>query len=77
MLASAHFFAVLSDGSQAWKTGSDKKLVMVRVLRNDETVFLMWLHCHAQNVFFKGEFQNFKYSITKSANGREQFLFPI
>ena len=31
VLASGHFFAVLSDGSQARKTGSDKELVMVRV----------------------------------------------
>ena len=28
-------------------------------------------------VFFKGKFQNFKCSITKSANSREQFLFLI
>ena len=31
VLASGHFFAVLSDGSQARKTGSDKEVVMVRV----------------------------------------------
>ena len=39
--ASAHFFAVLSNGSQAHKTGSDKELVMVRVERNGKIVFLM------------------------------------
>ena len=41
VLASGHFFAVLSDGSQARKTGSDKELVMVRVERNGKIVFLM------------------------------------
>ena len=44
VLASAHFFAVLSDGCQAGKTGSDKELVMVPVERNGKIVFLMWLH---------------------------------
>ena len=47
VLASAHFFATLSDGSQARKSGSDKELVMVRVERNGKILFLMWLHCHA------------------------------
>ena len=46
VLASAHFFAVLSDGCQAGKTGSDKELVMVPVERNGKIVFLMWLHCY-------------------------------
>ena len=41
MLASAYFFAVLSDGSQARKTGSDKELVMVRVERNGKIVFFI------------------------------------
>ena len=47
MLASAHFFAVLSDGSQARKTRSDKELVMARVERNGKIVFLICLHCYA------------------------------
>ena len=44
MLASAHFFAVLSDGSQAQKTRSDKEPFMVRVERNGKIVFLACLH---------------------------------
>ena len=47
VLASAHFFAVLSDGSQARKTRSDKELVMARVERNGKIVFLICLHCYA------------------------------
>ena len=46
MLASAHFFVVLSDGNQAWKTGSDKELVMVSVERNSKIVF-MWIYYYA------------------------------
>ena len=47
MLASAHFFAVLSDGSQARKTRSDKEPFMVRVERNGKIVFLTCLHSYA------------------------------
>ena len=41
LLASAHIFVVLSDGSQAQKIGSDKELVMVRVERNGKIVCLI------------------------------------
>ena len=34
MLASANFFALLSDGSQARKTRKEKEMVMIRVERN-------------------------------------------
>ena len=34
VLTTTNFFALLSDGSQARKTGSDKELVMTRVERN-------------------------------------------
>ena len=44
VVAGAHFFATLSDGSQAQKTGSEKELVMVCVERNGKVLFLMWLH---------------------------------
>lgn len=35
ILASAKFFAILSVGSQARKTGNDKELVMIHLERND------------------------------------------
>ena len=41
MLASANFFVVLSDVSEARRTGSDKELIMVRVERNGKIVFLI------------------------------------
>ena len=47
MLASANLFVVLSDGSEAQRSGSDKELVMVCVERNGKIVFLIWLHCYA------------------------------
>ena len=34
VIASQHFFSLLSDGSQARKTGTEKELVMIRVERN-------------------------------------------
>ena len=34
IISSSNFFAVLSDGSQARKTQSDKEMVMVRLERN-------------------------------------------
>jgi ABC-type uncharacterized transport system substrate-binding protein len=40
VLASKNFFAILSDGSQARKTGSDKEMVMVRVERNGEIIII-------------------------------------
>ena len=47
ILCSANFFALLSDGSQARKTGADKEMVMVRVERNGNNgkIFLRKL-CH-------------------------------
>ena len=41
MLASANLFAVLSDGSEAQRSGSEKELVMVCVERNGKIVFLI------------------------------------
>ena len=37
ILASAHFMKVLTDGSQARKTGSHKEMVLVRTERNGNT----------------------------------------
>ena len=34
ILASAHFMSVLTDGSQARKTGTNKEMVLVRTQRN-------------------------------------------
>lgn len=39
ILSSANAFSVLSDGSQARKTGSEKELVLVRVLRHGAPIF--------------------------------------
>ena len=41
VIASKHFMSLLSDGSQARKTGSEKELVMVRVERNSIPCYLM------------------------------------
>ena len=40
-LASSHFMSVLTDGSQARKTGSDKEMVLIRIERNRE----FFVHC--------------------------------
>ena len=46
MLASSNFFAILSDGSQARKTGYDKELVMIRTERNGKIslhiIYFIW-----------------------------------
>ena len=39
-MASSHFSSLLSDGSQARKTGSDKELVLIRVERGGILVYI-------------------------------------
>ena len=41
IIASSNFFGVLSDGSQARKTQSDKEMVMVRLERNGKFLLLI------------------------------------
>ncbi len=41
VIASKHFMSLMSDGSQARKTGSEKELVMVRVERNGIPCYLI------------------------------------
>ena len=40
IMASSHFFSLLSDGSQARKTGPDKELVLIRVERGGIPVYI-------------------------------------
>ena len=40
IMASSHFSSLLSDGSQARKTGSDKELVLIRVERGGILVYI-------------------------------------
>ena len=40
IMASSHFFSLLSDRSQAHKTGSDKELVLVRIERGYIPVYI-------------------------------------
>ena len=39
-MASCHFFSLLSDGSQEHKTGSDKELVLIRIVRDGILVYI-------------------------------------
>ena len=41
IIASQHFMSLMSDGSQARKTGTEKELVMVRVERNSIPCYLV------------------------------------
>ena len=41
ILASGHFMSILSDGSQARKTGKEKELVLVRTERNGLPVYIV------------------------------------
>lgn len=41
VLASSHFMSILTDGSQARKTGSDKEMVLVRTERNGIPVYFV------------------------------------
>ena len=40
VMASSHFFSLLSDRSQACKTGSDKELVLIRIERGGIPVYI-------------------------------------
>ena len=40
IMASLHFFSLLSDGSQACKTGSDKDLILIRIERGGLPVYI-------------------------------------
>ena len=40
IMASSHFFSLLSDRSQARKTGSDKELVLIRIERGGILVYI-------------------------------------
>ena len=40
VMASSHFFSLLSDGSQAGKTGPDKELVLIRIERGGILVYI-------------------------------------
>ena len=40
IMASSHFFSLLSDESQALKTGSDKELVLIRIERGGIPVYI-------------------------------------
>ena len=40
IMASSHFFSLLSDGSQARNTGSDKGLVLIRIERGGILVYI-------------------------------------
>ena len=40
IMISWHFFSLLSDGSQACKTGSDKELVLFRIERSGIPVYI-------------------------------------
>ena len=39
-MASSHFFILLSNGSEARKTGSDKELVLIRIERDGIPVYI-------------------------------------
>ena len=40
IMASLHFFSLLSDGSQACKTGSDKDLIFIRIERGGIPLYI-------------------------------------
>ena len=40
IMANSHFFSLLSDGSQACRTGSDKELVLIKIQRGGIPIYI-------------------------------------